>query len=70
MITKTIELYANRSGVTLTTYLWPDFPILLNDRKRPAVLMCPIGAYLACSEREAEPVALRCAAMGYHAFVC
>jgi acetyl esterase/lipase len=33
------------------------------------VLICPGGAYLFCSDREAEPVALRFAAMGYHAFV-
>jgi acetyl esterase/lipase len=42
---------------------------MLNGKKRPAVLVCPGGGYLNCSDREAEPVALRFAAMGYHAFV-
>lgn len=69
MITKTIQLYKDRPDVTLTAYIWSDSPILLNGRKRPAILICPGGAYLACSDREAEPMALRFAAMGYHAFV-
>lgn len=69
MITKTIQLYESRSDVTLTTYLWSDSSVLQNGRRRPAILICPGGAYLVCSDREAEPVALRFAAMGYHAFV-
>jgi acetyl esterase/lipase len=69
MITMTIKLYENRQDVTLTTYILSDSPELLNGKKRPAVLVCPGGAYLGCSDREAEPVALRFAAMGYHAFV-
>ena len=36
---------------------------------RPAVLVLPGGGYFSCSDREAEPVALAFAAMGYHAFV-
>lgn len=69
MITKTIQLYESRLDVTLTAYVWPDSSVLQNGRKRPAILICPGGAYLVCSDREAEPVALRFAAMGYHAFV-
>jgi acetyl esterase/lipase len=69
MLIETIQLYENRPDVTLTTYLLSDSPELLNGKKRPAVLICPGGAYLGCSDREAEPVALRFAAMGYHAFV-
>ena len=69
MFTKTIALYKDRQDVTLTTYILNDSPALLNGKKRPAVLICPGGAYLYCSDREAEPVALRFAAMGYHAFV-
>lgn len=37
--------------------------------RRPAVLICPGGAYRYCSPREAEPVALRFVALGFHAFV-
>jgi len=39
------------------------------DTRRPAVLICPGGGYLYCSPREAEPVALRYAAAGFHAFI-
>lgn len=69
MLTETIELHEGRSDVTLTTYVLADSPELLDGKPRPAVLICPGGAYLMCSDREAEPVALRFAAMGYHAFV-
>jgi acetyl esterase/lipase len=66
---QTLNLYENRQDVTLTTYVLSDSPELLNGKKRPAVLVCPGGAYLNCSDREAEPVALRFAALGYHTFV-
>lgn len=69
MISETIRLYEERDDVTLTTYVLGDSYELLAGKKRPAVLICPGGAYLGCSDREAEPVALRFAAMGYHAFV-
>lgn len=46
-----------------------DSAEMLNGQKRAGILICPGGAYLGCSDREAEPVALRFAAMGYHAFV-
>ncbi len=69
MLTEKLYLYEDRGDVTLTTYILEDSPELLNGKKRPAVLVCPGGAYLNCSDREAEPVALRFAAMGYHAFV-
>ena len=69
MIVETIKLYPEREDVTLTTYVLQDSPELLDGANRPAVLICPGGAYLSCSDREAEPVAMRFAAMGYHAFV-
>ncbi|MCA9881399.1 MAG: alpha/beta hydrolase [Anaerolineae bacterium] len=69
MITEKIYLYEGRQDVTLTTYVLDDSPEMLNGKKRPGVLICPGGAFVFCSDREAEPVALRFAAMGYHAFV-
>lgn len=69
MKSETIRLYPGREDVTLTTYVLEDSHELLNGRKRPAVIVCPGGAYLFCSDREGEAVALRFAAMGYHAFV-
>lgn len=69
MISETIKLYEDREEVTLTTYVISDSVELLNGKRRPAVIICPGGAYLSCSDREAEPVALKFASMGYHAFV-
>ena len=39
------------------------------EKQRPAIVVCPGGGYLYCSPREAEPVALRYAAAGFHAFI-
>lgn len=64
-----IQLYENRPDVTLRAYLISDSPELLAGKTRPAIIICPGGAYVNCCEREAEPVALRFMAMGYHAFV-
>lgn len=69
MVYEKIRLYADREDVTLTAYVHSDSRELLNGNKRGAVLICPGGAYLNCSNREGEPVALRFASMGYHAFV-
>ncbi len=69
MLIQTIPLDDKNPDVTLTTYVLSNSPELLDGKKRPAVLICPGGAYLNCSDREAEPVALAFAAMGYHAFV-
>jgi len=66
---ETITLYEDRADVTLTTYVLDDSPELLDGQPRGAVLICPGGAYLMCSDREGEPVAMAFAAMGYHAFV-
>lgn len=64
-----ILLYEDREDVTLTSYIIDDSPELSRGKKRPAILICPGGAYVGCSDREGEPIALRFAAMGYHAFV-
>lgn len=69
METKVIQLYQNRKDVTLTTYIIQDSPELLDGKVRPAVIICPGGGYFGCSDREAEPVALKFASMGYHVFV-
>jgi len=63
------HLYEDDPNVTLTAYILDDSPEMLKGKKRPAVLICPGGAYMFTSDREAEPVAIRFAAMGYHAFV-
>lgn len=69
MLTEIIRLYEKRTDVTLTTYLINENGELSHQGNRPAVLICPGGGYMNCSDREAEPVALAFAAMGYHTFV-
>lgn len=39
------------------------------DEKRPSMVILPGGAYAYCSEREAEPVALKFLDMGFNVFV-
>lgn len=71
MLIETIPLY-DRPGhedVSLTAYIHQPSSQLYPGKKRPAVLICPGGAYIKCSDREAEPVALRFASMGYQAYV-
>ena len=72
MISKTIDLwgkfpYENRGNddfrPTIDTY------ILKGNKIRGAVLICPGGAYSFTSPREAEPIAIKFNAAGFHAFV-
>ncbi len=56
-------------NVTLTCYLHEPSGELANIHARPAVLVLPGGGYQACSDREAEPVALAYMAEGYQAFI-
>ena len=64
-----INLYENREDVNLTVYVLDDSKEMRPGEPRGAVLILPGGGYLMCSDREAEPVAMSFAAMGYHAFV-
>ena len=54
---------------TLEGYILDCELTLGMETKRPAVIVCPGGGYVYCSAREAEPVALRYAAKGFHAFI-
>ena len=55
---------------TLTTYIIDERNINVSlEKKRPAVIVCPGGGYNGTSCREAEPIALRYCAAGFHAFV-
>lgn len=71
MIHETIELVVPGAdgGAPLTAYVPDNFPALGMDRRRPALIICPGGGYEHISDREAEPVALRFAGLGYAAFV-
>ncbi len=39
------------------------------DKKRPCILVLPGGGYAMCSEREAEPIALKFLPEGFNAFI-
>ncbi len=54
---------------TLEGYILDCELSLGQEQNRPAIVVCPGGGYLYCSPREAEPVALRYAAKGFHAFI-
>lgn len=54
--------------VTLTSYILDTSPEIALKR-RPAIIICPGGAFLYTSDREAEPVATRFLTKGYNAFV-
>ena len=54
---------------TLEGYILDCELSLGQNLNRPAIVICPGGGYLYCSPREAEPVALRYAAKGFHAFI-
>ena len=54
---------------TLEGYILDCELTLGQDTSRPAIVVCPGGGYLYCSPREAEPIALRYAARGFHAFI-
>ena len=69
MLFTSFNLYEDDSKVTLTAYVLDDSEEMTDGILRPGILVCPGGAYMFTSDREAEPVALRFAAMGYHAFV-
>lgn len=73
---KTVDLYQYWSfekpvgaDGSLDCYLQPTTAAFCPGRRRPAVLIVPGGGYDHVSVREAEPVALRYLARGYHAFV-
>ncbi len=68
MITEKI-IFSEERNVTLTVYVPDVSDEMAYDKKRPAILILPGGAYHFCSAREAEPVAFEFVAKGYNAFV-
>lgn len=68
MIHNKIEIKTLGMDVTgyLYTYFLDSSIEMRPDEKRPVILMCPGGGYEMTSDREAEPVAMRFLAMGYH----
>jgi len=52
-------------GAVLTIYAPSNFASFNEGTRRPFMLICPGGGYERCSDREAEPVAIRFMALGY-----
>ena len=68
MISNTLILDPRYPDCTLTSYIHEPYAEL-NIGKRRAIIICPGGAYMGLSEREAEPIALQFCAAGLNAFV-
>lgn len=70
MLHETFEIRAEGSqpGAKLCTYIL-DASDELYIKTRPLILLCPGGGYQYTSDREAEPLAMRFLAMGYHVAV-
>ena len=66
---KVFDLSLQPNGAKLTCYIQDNSPEMVTAHVRPAMLVFPGGAYMMCSDREAEPVALAYLAEGYNAFV-
>jgi acetyl esterase/lipase len=69
MIHKIITIETEQSGAKLYTYILNNSPEIDSDRKRPMIIICPGGGYEFTSDREAEPIAIKMNAMGFHACV-
>ncbi|WP_020619280.1 alpha/beta hydrolase [Paenibacillus daejeonensis] len=66
---ETVQLWDDVSYVKLQCYPVPETHGDPSVQKRPAIIVCPGGAFLGTSDREAEPVARRFNTKGMHAFV-
>lgn len=61
-----IQACGTESVGYLYTYFLDSSIEMRPNEKRPVILMCPGGGYEMTSDREAEPMAMRFLAMGYH----
>ena len=71
MFIEEMKLWTDREDVKLTTFLTMPDAFIPNPEKKPAVIVCPGGAYMSCPRHGAEgdPVAMSFAADGYQSFV-
>lgn len=61
--------YLEKSEGVLDAYIPNVTPEIDQNVMRPSIVLCPGGAYMYCSRREAEPVALNFLAKGYNVFI-
>jgi len=69
MRTQIISLHDDNPAIRLEAYWLHNSPEYQTNQLRPAIIVCPGGGYMGLSDREAEPIALRFMAHGYHAFI-
>ena len=72
MIYETISIQMEGTqpeGASLQVYALDSADSFQKGLVRPMILICPGGGYAHVSEREAEPIAMRLLAMGYHAAI-
>jgi acetyl esterase/lipase len=69
MLIQTLPIREDSQAAYLESYLLHNSREFQTGTRRPAVIICPGGGYQFTTDREAEPVALRFLAQGYHAFV-
>ncbi len=60
---------ANGTEIPMDTYIPQVSEQVQPNPPRPAIVICPGGGYRFCSQREAEPVALRFLMHGFNCFV-
>ena len=65
MIFKTVEI----DNAKLSLYVLSNYKEINPNRRRPLIVICPGGGYHFCSEREAEPVAIKFCSYGFNAAV-
>lgn len=71
MYIETLKLWEDREDVELTTFVTMPDAFFKTLEKRPAVIVCPGGAYQTCPRHgnEGDPVAMAFAMEGYQSFV-
>jgi len=57
------------NGAKVTGYFWSPNPELQHPRRRPALVVCPGGAYRFVSKREMDAPAMEFLSMGYQVFI-
>lgn len=68
---ETIKLWSDREDVELTTFLTMPDKFIPNPPKKPAIIVCPGGAYMSCPRHgtEGDTIAMSFAVDGYQSFV-
>jgi acetyl esterase/lipase len=69
MMLEEVQLQEGISNATLTAYIQEPISDSQLLQRKPAIIICPGGAFLGFTEKETEPVALRFLSEGFQAFV-